>query len=472
MAQHHSSLRDLPSITTLLDTQPLRSAAAEYGLQAATTAARVAVENLRQQILSNERGAEIPAAEELASRIAAEVTLRESNALKPVINATGILLHTGLGRAPLAENAVQAAAEAAAGYCNVELDLQSGQRTTRSQTVTGLLQELTGAEAAHVVNNNAAATALALAALASGREVIVSHGELIEIGGGFRLPDVIETFGARLRPVGTTNKTRVSDYERAISDQTGALLVVHPSNYAITGFTQSPPLEELARLAARHQIPLVHDIGSGALIDFQQFGCRSEPVAGESIAAGADMVLFSGDKLLGGPQAGIIIGRHTWMEPIHTHPLNRTMRVDKITLAALRETLKLYRTPAQALEEIPLLRMLSTPIEKLRSRGDQIVQQLHGQIDGWEIASRADEAFVGGGSTAQQAIPSWCAAITTAEVNVGQVAQQMRIGTPSVVPRVQQDELILNLHGVFSSQLQSVVDTVLRSYRLLCGSSN
>lgn len=457
MANKNSRLRKLPSISSLLETPVLRKALLQFGQAVVTKAARVAIDQLREKLNQGEHNAANTSEagvlkQDIAEQIAQTLDRHEQARLQPVINATGILLHTGLGRAPLATEALHAITETAAGYSNVELDLASGHRSRRSVHVADLLCELTGAEAAHVVNNNAGATALVLAALATNREVIVSHGELIEIGGGYRLPEVMETFGAKLRPVGTTNKTRVSDYESAITEETGALLVVHTSNYAIRGFTESPPLEQIAEVAHRHNLPLVHDIGSGALIDFAQFGCHREPVAAESIRAGADLVLFSGDKLLGGPQAGVIVGGQRWIERVVDHPLNRALRVDKTTLAALRATLQLYRHPDQAISSIPLLRMLRTPVEALQARAEKIASALGDEKTQWKVDVQEDEAFLGGGSVPDQAVPSWSVSIKTSEQNINDLAKALRTGNPSVISRVHNNQLLLNLRSVSPEQ--------------------
>lgn len=462
MTDNNHLLRELPSVSALLEAEPLRAAIEQFGQAVVSKTTSQAVGQLRKQLQSNKIDS-LPSVTTIAASVAEQLTLKDQCTLQPVINATGILLHTGLGRAPLAAEAVQAAIAAAQGYCNVELDLVSGQRTQRSENVADLLAQLTGAEASHVVNNNAGATALTLAALATDREVIVSHGELIEIGGGYRLPDVIETFGARLRAVGTTNKTRPSDYENAIGEQTGALLVVHPSNYQVSGFTQTPAIAEIAEIAKCRNIPLVHDIGSGAMIDFAKFGCQSEPIASASVQAGADLVLFSGDKLLGGPQAGIIVGGQHWIDAVVKHPLNRALRVDKITLAALRATLQLYRKPDQALQSIPLLSFLQTPVEQLSARADQLADQLGAQLPDWKITTAKDEAFVGGGSVPQQAITSWCVTICSDVADVTRLASELRLGTPAVVPRVQQNQLVLGLHGVFPDQDQPLANAVVQA---------
>lgn len=460
---HNKLLKDLPSISALLETQLLRDASVEFGHSVVKASARNAVAELRERVQLDQRKVDMPTSEQLATIIVARLQQTDQLTLRPVINASGILLHTGLGRAPMAKAAVQAAAEAAREYCNVELNLSTGQRTRRSQSVADLLCQLTGAESAHVVNNNAGATALVLAALAGGREVIISHGELIEIGGGFRLPEVMETFGARLLPVGTTNITRKSDYERAITGQTGALLVVHSSNYSISGFAESPKISEIAKLAERHQVPLIHDIGSGALFDLSEFGCREEPVASESIQAGADLVLFSGDKLLGGPQAGIIVGRQEWIEKIHNHPLNRALRVDKVTLAALRATLKLHCQQDDVVESIPLLRYLSTPLDELQARATQLSHSLQQAFPSWEVQARPDEAYVGGGSVPSQAIASWCVSISAHDTDINSLALQLRIGSPSILARVHKEHLLLNLHSISAETLTEIAQAVSRA---------
>jgi len=464
----NGALRNLPSVTTLIEHPTLREAAEQYGQVAVTSAVREAVDHLRRKLQSDGQAvSQIPPPEPLAEQIAKTLSTQDANRIRPVLNATGILLHTGLGRAPLAKEAAEAAEQAARGYCNVELDLASGQRTQRSKIVERLLCELTGAEAAHVVNNNAGATGLVLAALATGREVIVSHGELIEIGGGFRVPEVISAYGAILRTVGTTNRTRASDYARALGEQTGAMLVVHPSNYHISGFTEHADLRELATLARERKVPLVHDLGSGALIDFQQFGCANEPVVSKSIEAGVDLAFFSGDKLLGGPQCGIIVGRRDLVEQVTQHPLSRALRVDKITLAALHATLKLYRTPEKARQAIPLLRFLSTPLKDLQTRTERLAEQLRTKLEGWDVRSEPDEAFVGGGSLPQQSVASYSLVLTSAEHCVEALARRLRTGEPAVVGRVQQGRLVLSLHGLFEEQDEQLSGAIVSANRLL-----
>ena len=290
--------------------------------------------------------------------------------LRTVINATGIVLHTNLGRAPIAEEAAQAAYAAARGYLNLELDLETGKRSSRPLAIREWLCRLTGADSATAVNNNAAATVLALRALCQGKEVIISRGQLIEIGGSFRIPEIMAVSGAILREVGTTNITRLADYERALGPNTAALMQVHLSNYRISGFTKSVALADLVALGKKRGVPVFDDIGSGALLDFARFGFHGEPVARDSIAAGADLVMFSGDKLLGGPQAGILAGRMELIQKIEKDPLMRAFRLDKMTLAALEATLRLYLREDRALQEVPVLRMLAMPLTELRQRAE------------------------------------------------------------------------------------------------------
>ena len=461
----HEKLRDLPSVASLVETPALRGAAENVGQAAVTTATREVVQRLREAVQSGQHTEALPALGEIIDQVVLLVEAGKVSAVRPVINATGVLLHTGLGRAPLAAEAVEAAASVAGGYCNVELNLQTGQRTQRSRVVEPLLQQLTGAQAAHIVNNNAGATGLAVAALAAGRELIVSHGELIEIGGGYRLPEVIAAYGATLRPVGTTNKTRASDYDAAIQENTGAILVVHPSNYRISGFASQPSLQDVAAVAEAQGVPLIHDIGSGALIDFAQFGCEGEPNAAESIRAGADIVLFSGDKLVGGPQCGIVVGRRDLVHRVANHPMSRALRVDKITLAALHATLKLYSRSNEDLDAIPLLRFLKTPLGELRQRAEKIAAQVQEHLEPWEVATAHDEAFVGGGSVPQQALPSWAVVLSTTTRHVESLAAALRVGRPPVVGRVKQNRLLLGLHGVPPEQDQQLVHAVIEAAR-------
>lgn len=453
-------LRNLPSVNELLEHPQLKKLKDSVSHNAVVGGVRMFLDNLRGEIKSAASEVHLPTSSELAERIARWIRQEDEDVLRPVINATGILLHTGLGRAPLAQEAVSAMSSVAAGYGSLEIDLQSGDRSQRVRAVQGLLRETTGAEAAAVVNNNAAATLLTLTTVGVGREVIVSRGQLIEIGGSYRLPDVMTASGARLREVGTTNKTRIGDFASAITQETAALMRVHTSNYVVVGFTEEPTLDELVALGRKRHLPVIDDIGSGALIDFSKYGVTGEPVASASIEAGADLVLFSGDKLLGGPQCGIIVGRRQWIDKILKHPLMRAMRVDKLTLSALAATLRLYRDLSKAENSIPLLALLSTSTDNLKLRAERLAPQLAAAEMISEAAPVEDRAMLGGGSMPSEQIPTWCVAMQPARGTVDQLAERLRTGKPSVFGRVQKDKLLLDLRTVFPGQDLDIVSAV------------
>jgi L-seryl-tRNA(Ser) seleniumtransferase len=424
-------LRDLPSVDELLRDE--RLAAEPHEL--AVAAARSALSRARREI---EQGLE-PGS--LADAAVAELVRLRSPALRRVLNATGVLVHTNLGRAPLSAAALARVAEVGAGYSNLEYDLERGERGSRQDHLAGLLGRLTGAEAALVVNNNAAAVLLALAALAEGREVVVSRGELIEIGDGFRIPDVLARSGARLVEVGTTNRTRAADYERAIGPETALLLRVHQSNFRVVGFSERPGLTELAQVARRHELPLVDDLGSGALA-----AVGDEPTPAESLRAGADLVCFSGDKLLGGPQAGIVVGRASLVERLRRHPLQRALRADKLTLAALEGTLALAVDPATR-EEVPVLRMLHEPIESVRGRAERLAGLVGGEVE--ETMAR-----VGGGALPLAEIPSAACAVEE------ELAERLRLGNPPVVAVVRDGRTLLDCRTLTDEEVAEVASAV------------
>jgi L-seryl-tRNA(Ser) seleniumtransferase len=415
---------------------------------------------LRSTLAEMPDGGAVPTRADLAQLVIDRLSRQERSRLRPVINATGIVLHTGLGRSPLAEPAVGAVAEVARGYSSLELDLESGERGSRTSILRPLLAKLTGAESATVVNNNAAATLIVLATVAKGRSVIVSRGELIEIGGSFRLPDIMQVSGATLREVGTTNKTRLSDYERAIDETTAGLMKVHTSNYRIVGFTESASLEDLVALGRRHRLPVIDDIGSGALIDFTRFGLTGEPMASESVRVGADLVLFSADKLLGGPQAGIIVGSAEWVGRIEKNPLMRAFRVDKMTLAALEATLRLYRDPETATQHIPILAMLRTPLLELRNRAERLAARLRDLPGVAEAIVATDTTYLGGGSIPAQSVETVVIRTTFRTCSESEVALRLRLGDPAVVPRVQEGRVIFDLRTVFAWQLDDLVAAI------------
>jgi len=376
---------------------------------------------------------------DLAGRLREELTAARAPRLRRVLNATGVIAHTNLGRAPLAEHALERVREVARGYSNLEYDLSAGGRGSRQAHVGGIIPRLTGAEGALVVNNNAAAVMLALAALAEGREVLISRGELIEIGDGFRIPDVLTRSGARLREVGTTNRTRAADYEAAISPETALILRVHQSNFRIVGFTEQPSLAELAQVAQSHKLPLVDDLGSGALIDL-----GDEPTARSSLAAGADLVCFSGDKLLGGPQAGIIVGRADLVERLRRHPLQRALRADKLTLAALEATLMLA---LDSPDEIPALRMLREPPGAVRARAERLAELVGGEVE--ETIARA-----GGGALPLAELPSYACAVEE------RLAAPLRLGDPPVVSILRDGRLLLDCRTLTDAEVDEAAVAV------------
>ena len=432
-------LRDLPSVDRLLGDDVL--AAAPRPL--ATAAARSALERARAAI----RAGEDPG--DLVSSARAELERLCAPALRRVVNATGVIVHTNLGRAPLAEAALARVLDVGASYSNLELDLESGTRGSRQEHVTDALRRLTGAEAALVVNNNAAAVLLALAALAAGREVVVSRGELVEIGDGFRIPDVLVHSGARMVEVGTTNRTRAADFERAIGPETALILRVHQSNFRIVGFTETPATEDLSRVAHDAGLWLVDDLGSGSLADV-----GDEPTAAASIAAGADLVCFSGDKLLGGPQAGLVVGRRELVERLRRYPLQRAVRADKLTLAALEGTLALHEDPERARVEIPVLRMLDEPLERVRERAERLAGLVGGEVE--ETVAR-----VGGGALPLAELASAACAVEET------LAAPLRLGDPPVLGIVRDGRLLLDARTLSDADVDEAARAVLQARRTL-----
>ena len=454
-----AGLRALPSVQRLLELAEAAGLAAggleAVGGRAALLAAvRAALAAARAEILAG-----APAPDEAALLDAARARLAQVPVLRPVLNATGIVLHTNLGRAPLSEAAVAAVAAVAAGYANLEFDLAAGRRGSRDAAVEALICTLTGAEAALVVNNNAAAVLLALSALAAGGEVVVSRGELVEIGGGFRIPEGIAQGGARLGEGGTTNKTRLADYRMAVGPATRVLLRVHPSNYRLVGFTAAPGLAELVGLARETGLPLVEDLGSGALVDLTAWGLPAEPTVRDSIAAGVDLVAFSGDKLLGGPQAGILAGRAAVLAPLRRHPLLRAVRIDKLSLAALQSTLRSYCNPHDAAAELPVLRMLATPGPVLRARAERLA----GLIGGGAAVVPV-EGFAGGGTLPAAPLPGWAVALSEGEGTPGggadALAACLRRHDPPVIGRIAADRLLLDVRTLPEDALPTVAVAV------------
>jgi L-seryl-tRNA(Ser) seleniumtransferase len=449
--------RQLPSVSRLLEHPLLVAARSAHPLNRMTAAIAAELDGLRATLTT---GGEVDVAvDRIAEQVVARLTAEVQPTLRPVINATGIVLHTNLGRSPLHDQAARAAYEAARGYLNLELDLATGRRSSRQNAVRAGLRALTGAESATVVNNCAAATVIVLRALAAGREVIVSRGQLIEIGGSFRIPEIMAVSGATLREVGTTNITRLADYERAVGPNTAALMRVHTSNYRIRGFTESVELAELVRLGHQHNLWVIDDAGSGQALDLTPFGLPGEPLVSAGIAAGADLVLFSGDKLLGGPQAGIIAGRAALIHTIEQDPLMRAFRLDKMTLAALDATLRLYRDPEWARREIPTLRMLTVPLAELRQRSEAFAARLR-TVPGLTVGVREDVAYVGGGSLPDIAVPTVVLAVAATRLSEGELAARLRTGSPAVVGRVQEGTLLLDLRCVFERDETALLEAL------------
>ncbi|XXF80978.1 L-seryl-tRNA(Sec) selenium transferase [Myxococcaceae bacterium GXIMD 01537] len=441
-------LRALPSIEQLLRRPSLEPRLSEVPRARAVAALRLAVERVRNRLLSGEGRPFEDADVDAALR-----TLATPN-LRPVINATGVVLHTNLGRAPLAPEALARVAEVSSGYCNLEYDLEEGERGSRYAPVIGLLKELTGAEDALVVNNCAGAALLVLAALAAGREGLVSRGELVEIGGGFRVPDVMSQSGVRLVEVGTTNRTRLSDYARAVTPETGVLVKVHRSNFALVGFTEEVEVGALAALGRERGVPVFQDLGSGALLPLTGPGLTREPTVGEAVAAGADVVAFSGDKLLGGPQAGIVVGSARLLARVRQHPLTRALRVDKLTVAALEATLELYRDGRP--EAVPTWRLLSQSPEVLRARAGR----LHALLAARGVSARLAEVVgqVGGGAMPLARLPSHACVLTVEGPE--EYLERLRGGPVPVIARMSDGEVLLDVRCLSEEELEPVAQAV------------
>ncbi len=455
-------LRQIPSVDELVAQPRLAALSKRTDRNLVVEVARAVLADLRARIAGDSNwtalGLSAASVEEL---ISVEVERILSRSLQPVINATGVILHTNLGRAPLPETVVDEFRRSATQYSNLEYDLEAGTRGKRDVHTSELLTRLTGAEAAIVVNNCAAAVLVTLAALARGGEVIVSRGELIEIGDGFRIPEIMEQSGAILREVGTTNRTRLADYENAINEKTRVLLRVHPSNFKVTGFTDKPSIEELVALSQRSGLPLVEDLGSGCLVDLSEHGV-SEPTVKQSVDAGVSVVMFSGDKLLGGPQAGIIAGRKEIIARVRRYPLFRALRVDKLTIAALEATLGAYLRAAWS--EIPAMRMIRMTTQELKRRAENFIRELRPELplDEVEIEIADGASLAGGGSTPSQSLPTKIIRIASARYSATKLEQRLRRAPAgaSVIARVEDDRLILDLRTVFSEQEPLLIKTL------------
>lgn len=456
-----SLLRSLPAVDEILNQAPIQELLKVVPRTLVLHTIREELEGRRREILSSSATAAClseQSAEHLIRRIADQAKAKSRFSLCKVINATGIVIHTNLGRAPVSSRVLEHLATIARGYCNLEFDLEKGERGSRYRHVEQVLCELSGAESAMVVNNNAAAVLVALNTVATSREVVVSRGELIEIGGSFRLPDVMRQSGCILREVGATNRTRISDYEQAISSETALFLSAHPSNYRIMGFSQQVPLPELAALGRKAGIPVLRDLGSGSFVDLSPYGLREEPTVRETVATGVEIVTFSGDKLLGGPQAGIILGEKQYLDAIKRNPLLRALRVDKFTLAALEAVLQEYRDQDRAMRSLPVLAMLTCPWEEIRKKAATLLRQLRKRVaERYELAVADDFSLAGGGSLPLEQLPTRVVMVKPRAFSVTELDARLRRGDPPVVARVSQDRLLIDVRTVFPEEVPMIV---------------
>jgi L-seryl-tRNA(Ser) seleniumtransferase len=438
------TMRHLPAVEKLLAGEELQPVILRYSRPLVTQAVQQVLNNLREGV---RQGQPVPGEDEIIRQVRLNLNEKWPGFLRPVINATGVILHTNLGRAPLPAEALDALTSLGGGYINLESDLLTGQRGRRILELRRLINALTGAEDSLVVNNNAAAVLLVLVALAHGQEAIVSRGELVQIGGGFRVPEIMEQSGVTLREVGTTNQTFAPDYEKAITGKTAMVLKVHPSNFALQGFVHEASLAELAALGQKHNLPLVYDLGSGALLDTADYGLAHEPMVPEALASGVDVLCFSGDKLLGGPQAGIIVGKKKYIEPLLKHPLLRVIRLDKLSAVALEATLKLYLD--KAITRIPVWRMMGITSAELDRRAKCLVKKLDAAGIKAEVID--GRSMVGGGSLPAQDLPTRLVALKP-DMALDAYARRLRLGQSPVIARIENEALLLDLRTVLPEQ--------------------
>jgi L-seryl-tRNA(Ser) seleniumtransferase len=452
-------LRSLPGVDRILEWIKMDLYFSDVPRSIQVDAARTIIEALRAKILDSqtELPRDIFAQASIMKMIKEQVGSVMMPNLKQVINATGVVIHTNLGRSLLADEALENLQKIAAGYSNLEFDLKSGKRGSRYSSVEDLLCEISGAQAAMAVNNNAGAVLLCLETIARGKNVIVSRGELVEIGGSFRIPDVMSKSGAVLKEVGTTNRTHLRDYENAIDENTGLLLKVHTSNYSVVGFTAGVSLTELVALGAQHQVPVMEDLGSGSFIDLSKYGLSREPTVQDSVSTGVDVVTFSGDKLLGGPQAGVIAGATEMLQKIKQNPITRALRIDKLTLAALESTLRLYRDEADALDRIPTLKMLTMPVQIIQGEAERFMallkdlknKRLHVQT--FDANSRA-----GGGSLPLLQLPSRCVGVKIEGISANRIDTWMREHTPAVIGRIEDDFFMMDVRTIQENEPETI----------------
>jgi L-seryl-tRNA(Ser) seleniumtransferase len=455
-------MKQIPKVDKVLEWEEVRELLAAVPRPVVMTAVRTALDELRNTALADQLSTEDLGEAAICRRVRGCLTLLTSRSLRRVVNGTGVVIHTNLGRSPLAPAVREALLETAFGYSNLEYDLATGERGMRYSHVEALICELTGAEAALVVNNNAAAVLLALSSLAAGREVITSRGELVEIGGSFRIPDVMRQGGAILREVGTTNRTHVKDYLDAIGPDTGLLLKVHTSNFTVVGFTKEVTAGEMVALGREHDVPVMADAGSGCLLDVLHLGER-EPTVQEYVRAGVDVVTFSGDKMLGGPQAGIIVGSKKWLEPMKKHPLLRAIRIDKMTLAALEGTLRLYRDERQAVSQIPTLRMLAATPDELKLQGRQALRRLRRVLKPAVTVTLVDGfSQTGGGSLPTLELPTTLLAVTVAGMSSQELERRLRGSDIPVIGRINRGVFLLDVRTLAADDLPVIAEALNR----------
>jgi L-seryl-tRNA(Ser) seleniumtransferase len=458
-------LRQLPSVDRLLKTEESEGLVEKYGRESVVDAVRKVIEELRSEIFKEQKASSKTdelSQESILTKIEAHLLKAFSPSLVKAVNASGVVLHTGLGRAVLPKDAQDAIGEVIEGYCTLATDIETGRRGHRDVHLDDLLCEITGAEAATVVNNNAAATMLILNTLANGKEVIVSRGQLVEIGGAFRMPDVMAASGAILREVGTTNRTHLRDYAAVIWEETGAIMRVHHSNFRIVGFSGEPGIEELAQLAKEHNVPLIDDLGSGALVDLSEYGLESEPMVQHSLKAGADVACFSGDKLIGGPQAGIIVGKADLIKRIRKNPLARAFRIGKMTIAGMEATLRLFRSPEKLKERHPVHKMFALSITEIESRAKKVLRNLNKQIpQGVEFSVVDGGSQVGSGSVPVQTMPTKLLMVKPKAISAESLARSLRHHQPAVFPRVQNDAVLLDFRTIQEQEDKVVLDALL-----------
>ncbi len=466
-------LKLLPGVDHILDKAKANSLFNDIPKSVIIKSVRSVIAKLRESILDNNKNFSDSDLTDASILSDLEKLVQEDMRpnLKRVINATGVVVHTNLGRSLLTDTALENIVEIAGGYSNLEFDLLNGRRGSRYSLVEDILCEISGAESAMVVNNNAGAVFLSLNTVAPQKEVIVSRGELVEIGGSFRIPDVMEKSGAILKEVGTTNRTHLKDYENAISENTGMLLKVHTSNYSVVGFTAAVSLEQMVALGNKQRLPVMEDLGSGTFIDFSKYNMTKEPTIQESVASGADIITFSGDKLLGGPQAGIIIGSKTIIDRIKQNPLARALRIDKLTLAALESTLRLYREPEKAVKVIPTLRMLTIPLSDIKERAGKLAKLLS-DIDkpcfnkpglkksGLSVSVSNISSRAGGGALPLLDLPSKAVRISIAGISANSIEKAMRRNDPPIIGRIEEDLFVLDLRTIYDEELSMIVSAI------------